>query len=282
MTDRDNSEHQDQDFGEDEDEALHTDELEEEEAGDEEIDNVVPSHRLRDRGKGQVTENGVFEEEPLLKRVPEAPKKKKDLRKADVDRSCFGYCFQGLFGNIRWSQSAHFPVMKYNLSEEDLDCDRGEIIVRFLYSNRGVVLRGIDSGVRNMSVGETSIIKIRYDKAYSSFCMGNSIPPRSNIVLNADLLAINGRGEAYKYKLARQMRRCGRVFLRVKNYIVDKLERAYYIIYRKVMGIRVITEPPDDWVYNQEAEESDGESEVIIYQLYYNHLTHVENIYFVS
>jgi FKBP-type peptidyl-prolyl cis-trans isomerase len=59
---------------------------------------------------------------------------------------------------------------------------------------RGHVVRGLDVGVRHMTLGETSTLKVRYDYAYGNFWMGPEIPPRSNINFTVELLSINGNG----------------------------------------------------------------------------------------
>ena len=48
---------------------------------------------------------------------------------------------------------------------------RGQLVCRFIRSLRGQVIRGLDTGVQHMSLGEHSMIKVRYDHAYASFSM---------------------------------------------------------------------------------------------------------------
>ena len=179
------------------------------------------------------------------------------MEAADVDKTCWEYIHRILFGEIRWSQPSHFPVTKFNLTDDDLDTDRGEIILRLVRSNRGKVLRGLDDGVRNMSCGETALIKVRYDKAYTSFCMGTDIPPRANIVFTVELLSVNGKG---RWGMAtRQGRRFFRVFKKIWDRISVAFERFYYRMVRKAKGLKVITEPPVGWNKRYE-EEYDSES----------------------
>lgn len=59
---------------------------------------------------------------------------------------------------------------------------------------RGYVVRGLDIGVKHMTLGETSTIKVRYDYGYGNFWMGPEIPPRSNINFTVQLISINGSG----------------------------------------------------------------------------------------
>jgi FKBP-type peptidyl-prolyl cis-trans isomerase len=94
---------------------------------------------------------------------------------------------------IMWSALRHFPVNKQskkNVAEAHIE-DRGYILVRLINSSRGNVIKGLDEGIRQMTLGETSYLKVRFDYAYSSYCMGANIPPRSNIIFKVHLMAIN-------------------------------------------------------------------------------------------
>jgi hypothetical protein len=176
------------------------------------------------------------------------------VQKKDYNNSCFRAIKRALFGEVRWSQVAYFPVVKYKLAEEDLDCNRGEITIRVLRSNRGKVLRGLDSGIRNMSLGETAQVKVRYDRAYSSFTLGTFIPPRANIVFTCELLTINGKG---KWGMpARQLKRIYRFFFRIKEACVNKVQRVYWNAKKRYNGVLTITKPPDSYYMQDEEEES--------------------------
>lgn len=102
--------------------------------------------------------------------------------------------------------------------------NRGQLIVRLIPSMRGHVIRGLDVGVRHMTLGETSTIKVRYDYAYGNFWMGPEIPPRSNINFTVQLLSINGNGKFLQIpwraflRFYRMMRRNRR---RVKNGCIE-------------------------------------------------------------
>lgn len=268
----------------------------------------VPANMLRDRGSGEMGEDGVFLEENVallgtrsgrrrsslfqtmigtlgfvsaediemgndggvddfddggdgsgVERSPNRKSVRKNkfveqMKRADIDNSCFRAIKRAIFGEVRWSKMAFFPVVKYKLAAEDLDCNRGEIIIRVLRSNRGKVLRGLDSGVRNMSLGETAQIKVRYDRAYSSFCLGSMIPPRANIVFTCELITINGRG---KWGMpARQCRRVGRFFWKVKEKLVNTIERTYWRGVKKYKGLADITGPPDSYYMDDQDDES--------------------------
>ena len=121
-----------------------------------------------------------------------------------------------------WTEGKAFPVHlesgKKNIADRN-NKNRGQIIVRLIFSSRGNVIKGLDEGIRHMSLGETASIKViyshlflvtyifystffkntlaffhkvRYDHAYSSFCVDSNVLPRSNIVFTAELLRING------------------------------------------------------------------------------------------
>ena len=92
-----------------------------------------------------------------------------------------------------WAEAVRLNIETENQNADDsAGSDRGQIVIRLIKSIRGNVLRGLDEGVRHMTLGEKSLIKVRYDHAYSSFCMGANIPPRADIVFQVELLRING------------------------------------------------------------------------------------------
>ncbi len=53
--------------------------------------------------------------------------------------------------------------MDQNVVDEE-NSNRGQLIVRLIPSMRGHVVRGLDVGVRHMTLGETSTIKV--DKTF--------------------------------------------------------------------------------------------------------------------
>lgn len=100
-----------------------------------------------------------------------------------------------------WTDNQRFLLQKFSMKAyvDSLGLgqqeDYGYLIVRLLISNHGVVLPGLDEGVRRMTIGETSLLKCRYDMVYSNYSLGTKIPPRSNIVFQARLMDINGYGK---------------------------------------------------------------------------------------
>eukprot|EP01038_Epipyxis_sp_PR26KG_P015098 gene15098-20315_t len=99
--------------------------------------------------------------------------------------------------SITWSEVCSLSVMKVSdKNTADInESDRGELILRLIPSNRGHVIAGLDEGVRSMTLGERAKIKCRYDYAYSHYCMSSNLPPRSNMILDVELLEINGGGQ---------------------------------------------------------------------------------------
>ncbi|RYH23058.1 hypothetical protein EON65_18275 [archaeon] len=118
-----------------------------------------------------------------------------------------------------WTANQRFLLHKFSMKSyvdslglgQQEDC--GYLIVRLLITNHGIVLPGLDEGVRRMTIGETALLKCRYDMVYSNYSLGTKIPPRSNIVFQARLMEINGYG---KLGLPiRILRRIFRVFMAV-------------------------------------------------------------------
>ena len=72
-----------------------------------------------------------------------------------------------------WSDTITLHVETETKADGDLSAgaSRGQLVCRFIKSLRGNVIRGLDTGVQHMSLGEHSLIKIRYDHAYASFSM---------------------------------------------------------------------------------------------------------------
>ena len=111
-------------------------------------------------------------------------------------------CFAGKLARTKkevdrteWSPQVCLDVEKENESAVTVENDeRGCVMVRLIPSQRGNVVMGLDEGVRCMSLGETSTLKVRFDHAYSSYLMGFNCPPRSNIVFTVTLQKINNFG----------------------------------------------------------------------------------------
>lgn len=100
---------------------------------------------------------------------------------------------------IIWSDSYRLQITRQSYkssmgAEEQSQTKLGYLIVRLLIANRGEVITGIDQAVQQMTVGETSLVRCRYDYAYGSFCLANNIPPRSNVIFHIKVLEVNGKG----------------------------------------------------------------------------------------
>jgi hypothetical protein len=117
-------------------------------------------------------------------------------------------------------------------------------VVRLIIANRGNVIAGLDEGIRTMTLGETSKIKIRYDYAYASYYMGSSIPPRANIVFTINLVQINGSGKLGMpiRQAKRYAEKICRLFLRARKKIRTtnryfKTKKPILKFYRKAYSI---------------------------------------------
>lgn len=143
-----------------------------------------------------------------------------------------------------WSGLMSYDVEMDNSGAEDAGTgDRGELVVRLVRSIRGSVVKGLDEGVRHMTLGEKSLIKVRYDHAYSSFSMGANIPPRSDLVFKVELLQINGWG-AFGMPLRqfkRFMRMSARMIVRFNLFwaLVKAFERRTRFFERILVFLRI-------------------------------------------
>jgi len=117
-----------------------------------------------------------------------------------------------------WTTKQRLPLIRKSTkkTKEVIDEygqeDYGFIIIRLLISNRGKVIAGLDEAVQRMTIGETSMVKCRFDYAYGNYCFDKSIPPRSNVIFTVQLLAINGQGRWGIF--VRQLRRLWRILFR--------------------------------------------------------------------
>jgi hypothetical protein len=100
---------------------------------------------------------------------------------------------------VRWGRVKRFPVEMHSTKNtvQTKGDDRGQLVLRLIASQRGNVVMGLDEGVRQMSLGEESDLKVRFDQAYGNFCQGGNLPARANVVFRAELLTINGWGKIY-------------------------------------------------------------------------------------
>lgn len=76
------------------------------------------------------------------------------------------------------------PAHEFDLISKKKQRAQGTIGLRIIYHTRGSVLRGIDVGVRQMTLGERAVLKIRQDYGF------DTAQPAMNIPANAELEAI--------------------------------------------------------------------------------------------
>merc|ERR1712072_383211 len=69
----------------------------------------------------------------------------------------------------------------------------GSLGTRIIYHTRGKIIRGIDVGVQQMSLGERARLTIRSDYAFDTVRPGPKIPPGSELEVIVDLVSIAGR-----------------------------------------------------------------------------------------
>ena len=74
---------------------------------------------------------------------------------------------------------------------------QGKIGLRMVYHTRGMVLRGIDEVVSEMSLGERCMINIREDYAFGQVFGNHNLPPHSDINVEVDLVGVRGLGGLY-------------------------------------------------------------------------------------
>ena len=124
------------------------------------------------------------------------------------------------FGKIRHFQ-VHRKSDKMDVDETGKEPELGGIILRLIPSSRGNVITGLDEGVRQMSLGETADIKVRFDHAYNSFGMTESIPARANMIFTVKLQAINGFGLAgLPLRVSKRIYRFTTVFCRKTSDLI--------------------------------------------------------------
>ena len=128
-----------------------------------------------------------------------------------------------------------------------------------------------------MTLGETALLKVRFDFAYSSYSMGANIPPRSNMIFKVSLLAVNeknGRGMPY-----RQLKRFSRMVWRKSTFCarmtymalmrIIKTKTFAYIM-KKLFNIDIKLDEPEAIEYSSstsEEEEEVNEVNIIISQI---------------
>lgn len=114
-------------------------------------------------------------------------------------RNMLSMSFRAPPSEIVWSDSYPFPIMLDLGARRGVDAmgnpvSQGFIVLRLIPAIRGSVVLGLDEAVRQMTLGETSQVKCRFDYAYGAFSMGSHIPPRANVIFKVKLLELNGHG----------------------------------------------------------------------------------------
>ena len=69
---------------------------------------------------------------------------------------------------------------------------RGSLGVRLIYHTRGKVIRGVDVGVQQMSLGARARLTVRPDYGFDTVRPGPKIPPGSELDIIVDLVSIAG------------------------------------------------------------------------------------------
>jgi len=84
----------------------------------------------------------------------------------------------------------HYRGTLTNGKQFDASYDRGQ---PFKFQiGVGQVIKGWDEGVMKMSLGEAATLKCSYDYAYGEKGFPPVIPPKSELIFEVELLAING------------------------------------------------------------------------------------------
>jgi hypothetical protein len=120
---------------------------------------------------------------------------------------------------IQWSDTLRCPITrasteanKDRAKEEELT--HGSLVLRLLIAQRGSVCVGIDSAIQRMTLGESAVVKCRFDALYGSCALSSRIPPRANAIMRIRLLDVEGLG--MQGIVTRTIRRV----LRLLGYIV--------------------------------------------------------------
>mmetsp|Transcript_24718 Transcript_24718/g.66649 ORF Transcript_24718/g.66649 Transcript_24718/m.66649 type:complete len:1536 (-) Transcript_24718:79-4686(-) len=125
----------------------------------------------------------------------------------------------GQFGK-KVMASEHMEIVDYkawyplHIGEETSGAKivKGTMSLRFIYSENGTILRGLDEGVRHMSLGEMAKIRVRRDYAYADVFGTSKIAPESDLLFEVKLTHLNGRGALY-HRMKRGCLKCGYGFL---------------------------------------------------------------------
>jgi len=149
---------------------------------------------------------------------PKEPEPEPEVKVPDID-----------YDKISYHKCRHYAVEKVSdKADVDKNENLGHIIVRLIPASRGNIIAGLDEGVRHMSLGETSSVKIRFDHAYNNYAMTESIPARSNLVFTVQLKSINGFGLlGLPLRIGKRIYRFTTFACRKTNDWVQKIRRDY-------------------------------------------------------
>ena len=100
---------------------------------------------------------------------------------------------------------------------------QGSIGCRLIYHTRGKVLRGVDVGVQQMSLGERARLSIRSDYAFDVVRPGPRVPEGSELEIIADLVYVAGHSSWIIY-LQRAINGRYRIFENKLVVVGEKLE----------------------------------------------------------
>jgi len=122
--------------------------------------------------------------------------------------------------SLTWSGPCALPVLQQARAASHSPSTppaASSLLVRLLPATRGEAVQALDVALRQMSLGERALLKCRYDSLYGNYCMGASLPPRSNMLVKVELLQINGKGlwaqrHPLRQLLVRTLRRAAKLW----------------------------------------------------------------------
>lgn len=88
-------------------------------------------------------------------------------------------------------------ALQYSSEHSGADIVKGTVGLRMMYHTRGSVLRGLDEGVRGMSLGEKAQLFVRSDYGFGDVWAGYNLPPDSALEMDVSLKAIDGKGSRW-------------------------------------------------------------------------------------
>ena len=137
-----------------------------------------------------------LEKQPLWKKIFLG--KKKIYAEMDEKKKHEQSWMDKLMGRKNLGLKTYYPLYLPD-RESGAKHVQGKIGIRMMYHTRGVVLRGIDEVVSNMSLGEKNLITIRADYAFGQAFGGHNLPPHSDLNVEVDLVGIRGLGGMYLF-----------------------------------------------------------------------------------